>query len=79
MADRPSKLLKIDATELRRLEEEDSALAYGFQRKVARAAMGRLHDARLELLAATSEPQKSGAGTGDEIDDLPRRAKTATL
>lgn len=61
VADTPSQLVKIDATELRALEEADSALAYGLQQKVARAAMRRLHDTRLELLAATSEVQKPAA------------------
>lgn len=57
VADTPSKLLKIDAAELRALEKADSALAYGLQQKVARAAMRRLHYARMELLAATAEAQ----------------------
>lgn len=54
VADIPSKVLKIDAAELRALQEKDHALAYELQRKVARAAMGRLRATRLELLAATA-------------------------
>ena len=79
VADVPGKLLKIDATELRALGQEDHALAYGLQRKIVRAAMSRLHDTRLELLAATSEAQKPGTRSDSDVDDLPRRAKTATL
>jgi CRP-like cAMP-binding protein len=61
IADSPSKLLKIDATELRTLEEQDADLAYGLQRKIARAAMERLHAVRVELLAATAEGQRPAA------------------
>lgn len=58
VADAPSKLLKIGAAELRALEEEDADLAYGLQRKIARAAMDRLHAVRVELLALTPEGKR---------------------
>jgi CRP-like cAMP-binding protein len=47
--------IQIDATELRRLSMEDSALAYGLQKAVAEVAMSRITHTRV-LLAGASSP-----------------------
>jgi CRP/FNR family cyclic AMP-dependent transcriptional regulator len=47
-------LLEINAIELRRLSEQDQALALGLQKKVAKATMERLLATRVQLAAATA-------------------------
>jgi CRP/FNR family cyclic AMP-dependent transcriptional regulator len=54
VANEGGQLLKIDATALRTLCENDAALAYGLQRQIAKATMERLHDTRIQLAAATT-------------------------
>lgn len=49
---RPSRLLRLKAPALRELCEKDCALGYGLMRQIARAAMERLTDTRVQLLAA---------------------------
>jgi hypothetical protein len=48
----PRRARKIDGAGLRALCELDSKLGYGLTREVAKAALGRLHETRLPLVAA---------------------------
>lgn len=48
----PSQLLKLDAVALRELCDADPKLAAGWQRRIAATTMARLHDTRIQLLAA---------------------------
>lgn len=48
------QLLEINAVELRKLSEQDQALALGLQKKVAQVTMERLHATRVQLAAATA-------------------------
>ncbi len=48
----PSRLIKIEAAALRALCEIDCQLGYGLMRQTAKAAMDRLHDTRIQLVAA---------------------------
>lgn len=54
----PSRLLKIDAAQLRELCDQDHDLAFGFQKQMAKTTMARLHATRI-LLAAATEPVKA--------------------
>jgi CRP-like cAMP-binding protein len=54
IADSDSKLLRIDAEELRELCDEDQGLAYGLMAQVAKSTMERLHATRVQLAAATA-------------------------
>ena len=58
-ADVPCRLLKVDAIDLRGLTTNDPTLAYGLQRQVTRAAMNRLHNARVQLAAANGSLAKA--------------------
>jgi putative ABC transport system ATP-binding protein len=49
-----SRLVKIDAVQLRRLSEYDQALDLGLQKMVAQVTMERLHATRVQLAAATA-------------------------
>jgi len=51
-ADKPSRVIKIDAPALRTLCNVDPTLAYGLMRSVAKAAMERLETTRIHLAAA---------------------------
>jgi CRP-like cAMP-binding protein len=48
----PSKVIRIEATGLRALEELDPKLQAGLMKATALAAMERLHDTRVQLAAA---------------------------
>lgn len=50
-ADKPSRYIKIDALSLRALCEVDQRLSCGLNRSVAKAAMERLQDTRVQLVA----------------------------
>jgi CRP/FNR family cyclic AMP-dependent transcriptional regulator len=47
-------VLKVDATGLHRLCEQDHDLAYGLQKQIAKTTMERLHATRILLAAATA-------------------------
>ena len=47
----PARLLKLEATGLRKLCNTDCKLGYGLMRQIARAAMERLSDTRVQLVA----------------------------
>lgn len=51
-ADKPCKLIRIDAPALRALCEVDAKLSCGLMRAVAKAAMERLQITRVQLIAA---------------------------
>lgn len=51
-ADGPCRILKIESDALRALCEVDSSLAYGWMREIAKVAIERLHDTRVQLAAA---------------------------
>ncbi len=51
----PSRLLKLDAEALRALCDADPAMAAIFMRRIAKVAMERLHDTRVQLVAARLE------------------------
>ena len=55
-ADKPCRVIKIDASALRALCEVDSHLSVGLMKAVAKAAMERLKMARVQL--ATEMPEK---------------------
>jgi CRP-like cAMP-binding protein len=55
-ADKPCRVIKIDASALRALCEVDSHLSVGLMKAVAKAAMERLQMARVQL--ATEMPEK---------------------
>jgi CRP/FNR family transcriptional regulator, cyclic AMP receptor protein len=48
----PSKVIRIEASGLRALSELDAKLQAGLMKATALAAMGRLHDTRIQLAAA---------------------------
>jgi len=48
----PSRVLKIEGAGLRALCELDCKLGYGLMRQLAKAALERLHDTRVQLVAA---------------------------
>ena len=50
----PCRLLKVDAADLRVLIANDPVMAYGLQRQITKAAMRRLHNARLQLAACNA-------------------------
>ncbi|NWG15050.1 MAG: Crp/Fnr family transcriptional regulator [Chloroflexi bacterium] len=52
LANSPCRVLKIAADGLRKLCETDSDLALVFTRHIARVAMSRLHETRIQLAAA---------------------------
>lgn len=54
IADSESKLLRIDAEELRELCDEDQGLAYGLMKQIAKSTMERLHATRIQLAAASA-------------------------
>jgi CRP/FNR family transcriptional regulator, cyclic AMP receptor protein len=56
-----SRLLCIDAAALRELAEHDSELGRALLHEVAHAAMERLQATRIELLAATGQPNGTPA------------------
>ncbi len=51
----PSCLLKIDAVALRALCDTDASMSALLMRRIARVAMERLHDTRVQLVAARLE------------------------
>lgn len=51
-ATRPARLIRLEALALRELCQKDCALGYGLMRQIAHAAMERLRDTRIQLLAA---------------------------
>lgn len=55
LATMPCELLAMDGAELRELAAEDSDLAYGLMKAIARTTMERLYSTRI-LLAAASTP-----------------------
>lgn len=57
-ADKPCRVIKIDASALRALCEVDSNLSVGLMKAVARAAMERLEMARVQLVAEMAEKSK---------------------
>ncbi|MCL4395980.1 MAG: cyclic nucleotide-binding domain-containing protein [Chloroflexi bacterium] len=48
----PSRVLKINAAQLRAISEEDATMGFALMKKVARVAMERLHYTRLQLAVA---------------------------
>ena len=54
MANDSCRILRIEAAGLRKLCDEDSKMAAVFMRNIARIAMARLHDTRIQLAAARS-------------------------
>jgi CRP-like cAMP-binding protein len=54
IADSNSKLLRVDAEELRELCDEDQGLAYGLMKQIAKSTMERLQTTRIQLAAATA-------------------------
>lgn len=52
IADHPCRLLKIEADGLRRLCDDDSKTAAALMRQLAVTAMTRLHETRVQLVAA---------------------------
>ncbi len=61
-ADKPCKVIKIDAPALRALCEVDSQLSVGLMRAVAIAAMERLQMTRVLLVAQMAETSQKPAG-----------------
>lgn len=57
-ADRPCRVIKIDAPALRALCEVDPQLSVGLMKAVAKAAMERLQMTRVQLVAAMTEAPK---------------------
>jgi CRP/FNR family cyclic AMP-dependent transcriptional regulator len=53
----PSCVLKMDAVALRALCDANSQMAANLMRQIARVAMERLHDTRIQLVAARLEQQ----------------------
>ena len=51
---RVCQLLKIDAVALRKLSQEDRELYCGLQTVIAKTALERLHDTRIQLAAAST-------------------------
>jgi CRP-like cAMP-binding protein len=49
---KPSRVLKINAAQLRAYSEEDPTMGFALMKKVARVAMERLHYTRLQLAVA---------------------------
>lgn len=54
-ADKPCRVIKIDASALRALCEVDAHLSVGLMKAVAKAAMERLQMARIQLVAEMAE------------------------
>ena len=48
----PTQVIRLEGASLRALCEVDARLAYGLMRQAARTAMERLHDTRIQLVAA---------------------------
>ena len=53
----PSRVLKLDAVALRALCAADQPMAANLMRQIAKVAMERLHDTRVQLVAARLEQQ----------------------
>jgi CRP-like cAMP-binding protein len=58
-ADKPCRVIKIDAPALQALCEVDSHLSVGLMKAVAKAAMERLQMARVQLIAEMAEKSNS--------------------
>jgi len=54
-ADKPCRVIKIDASALRAVCEVDSHLSVGFMKAVTKAAMERLQMTRVQLVAEMAE------------------------